>query len=111
MFGASNPCLPSASDLRHSELVNFACLRKVIRSLLDSSTGRTTVTAAGTPAYMAPELLQGRPFNKAVDVYAFGILLWEVSLSLRDTVVVGRQLVRVHLRSTLRWVRAFRCTW
>lgn len=39
---------------------------------------RTTVTAAGTPAYMAPELLRNRPFNKSVDVYAFGVLLWEV---------------------------------
>ena len=39
---------------------------------------RTTVTAAGTPAYMAPELLQNRPFNKSVDVYAFGVLLCEV---------------------------------
>jgi len=27
---------------------------------------------------MAPELLENRPFNKSVDVYAFGILLWEV---------------------------------
>ncbi|CAM9271886.1 unnamed protein product, partial [Sphacelaria rigidula] len=47
--------------------------------LCDFGLVRTTVTAAGTPAYMAPELLQGRPFNKTVDVYAFGILLWEVS--------------------------------
>lgn len=43
------------------------------------SNDRTTVTAAGTPAYMAPELLQDCPFNKSVDVYAFGILLWEVN--------------------------------
>lgn len=33
---------------------------------------------AGTPSYMAPELFQNRPFNKSVDVYAFGVLLWEV---------------------------------
>lgn len=30
---------------------------------------------------MAPELLQDRPFNKSVDVYAFGIVLWEVRWS------------------------------
>eukprot|EP01036_Dinobryon_divergens_P032656 gene32656-42296_t len=35
-------------------------------------------TTAGTPAYMAPELLENRSYNKSVDVYAFGILLWEL---------------------------------
>lgn len=35
-------------------------------------------TQAGTPAYMAPELLENKPFNKSVDVYAFGILLCEM---------------------------------
>jgi serine/threonine protein kinase len=35
-------------------------------------------TLAGTPAYMAPELLENKPFNKSVDVYAFGILLNEL---------------------------------
>lgn len=39
---------------------------------------RTAVTAAGTPAYMAPELLQERPYNKSIDCYAFGIVLWEI---------------------------------
>lgn len=35
-------------------------------------------TQAGTPAYMAPELLDNKPFNKSVDVYAFAILLYEI---------------------------------
>ncbi len=38
----------------------------------------TRVTTAGTPNYMAPELLEDRPFSKAVDVYAFGMVLWEM---------------------------------
>ncbi|CAM9099857.1 unnamed protein product [Ascophyllum nodosum] len=46
--------------------------------LCDFGLVRTSLTSAGTPAYMAPELLQERPFNKSVDVYAFGILLWEI---------------------------------
>jgi serine/threonine protein kinase len=33
---------------------------------------------AGTPAYMAPELLQNRTYNRSVDVYAYGMLLWEL---------------------------------
>jgi len=33
---------------------------------------------AGTPAYMAPELFDGRPYNEKVDVYAFGVMLNEM---------------------------------
>ncbi|GBG74265.1 hypothetical protein CBR_g18676 [Chara braunii] len=33
---------------------------------------------AGTPAYMARELLAGKPYNERVDVYSFGIVLWEM---------------------------------
>lgn len=36
---------------------------------------------------MAPELLDGRPFNKSVDVYAFGIVLYEVGMSVSDYVI------------------------
>ncbi|CAM9587396.1 unnamed protein product [Ectocarpus sp. 12 AP-2014] len=46
--------------------------------LCDFGLVRTTVTAAGTVAYMSPQLLLGQPFNKSVDVYAFGVLLWEI---------------------------------
>jgi serine/threonine protein kinase len=38
----------------------------------------TRETVAGTPAYMAPELMAAKPFGKAVDAYAFGVLLWEL---------------------------------
>ena len=38
----------------------------------------TQETNSGTPAYMAPELHSSKPFSKMVDVYAFGVLLWEI---------------------------------
>jgi len=55
---------------------------------------------AGTPAYMAPELIEGGPYNKSVDVYAFAVLLSEMftgqipfymidSAELRRKVVAG----------------------
>ncbi|KAK6920722.1 Serine-threonine/tyrosine-protein kinase, catalytic domain [Dillenia turbinata] len=32
----------------------------------------------GTPGYMAPEVLNGNPYNRKCDVYSFGICLWEI---------------------------------
>lgn len=37
------------------------------------------VKIVGTPAYMAPELWAAEPATEASDVYAFGILFWEIS--------------------------------
>jgi serine/threonine-protein kinase CTR1 len=70
--------------------------------LCDFGLVRTKVTAAGTPAYMAAELLQNKTFSKKVDVYAFGILMWEVFeesvpfaelmvSEIRDCVVAGQR--------------------
>jgi len=35
-------------------------------------------SAPGTPLWMAPEALLGRPLDKKSDVYSFSILLWEI---------------------------------
>lgn len=45
--------------------------------LCDFGLVNSKITTAGTPCYMAPELLEGRTFNKSVDVYAFAVLLAE----------------------------------
>eukprot|EP00941_MAST-03F_sp_MAST-3F-sp1_P005498 g5498.t1 len=46
--------------------------------LCDFGLVSTRKKAAGTPQYMAPELIEERSFNCSVDVYAFGIMLWEM---------------------------------
>ncbi|CAN8280357.1 unnamed protein product [Cochlearia groenlandica] len=32
----------------------------------------------GTLGYMAPEVLEGKPYNRKCDVYSFGVCLWEI---------------------------------
>lgn len=63
------------SDLKSA---NVLLDRKGVAKLCDFGLVRTKFTTAGTPSYMPPELLSGQPFSKAVDVFMFGILLWEI---------------------------------
>lgn len=46
--------------------------------LCDFGLVRTAHTTAGTPNYMAPELLRNSTFSKAVDTYAFALVMWEI---------------------------------
>lgn len=57
----------------------------------------------GTLGYMAPEVFQGKPYNRSCDVYSFGICLWEIyccdmpyrNLSFAE---VSSSVVHQHLR-------------
>lgn len=44
----------------------------------DSESLREKEKANGTPLWMAPEVLSGKEFTEKCDVYAFGIVVWEL---------------------------------
>ena len=39
---------------------------------------QTLNAQAGTPNYMAPEFLQNEPYDEKIDIYSYGVLLWEI---------------------------------
>ena len=36
------------------------------------------VTRLGSPAYVAPEILVGQVYDEKIDIYAFGVMMWEL---------------------------------
>jgi eukaryotic-like serine/threonine-protein kinase len=65
--------------------------------------GGTDDSPRGTPAYMAPELLLGRPATIATDVYAIGVLLFFLMTAQHPVAGANlEQLCRAHASGTRR---------
>ncbi|KAJ6709011.1 SERINE/THREONINE-PROTEIN KINASE TNNI3K-RELATED [Salix koriyanagi] len=70
---------------------------------VEAQNPRDMTGETGTLGYMAPEVLDGKPYNRKCDVYSFGICLWEIycsdmpypDLSFAE---VSSAVVRQHLR-------------
>lgn len=58
---------------------------KAVAKITDFGTSRFITTEyenvfpeVENPVWLAPEIIQKRPFNKKVDTYSFGVILWEL---------------------------------
>ena len=62
----------SPGGLERAVIMDFG----LARSLGDE--GNSSTGGAGTPEYMAPEQIEGKPPTRAVDLYALGVVLYEM---------------------------------
>ena len=62
------------------KILDFGVVKLLSPELDEEGSGRLTNTGAtlGTPAYMAPELCRGKDVDHRVDVYALGVMLYEL---------------------------------
>jgi Tol biopolymer transport system component len=64
------------------KVLDFGLAKIVAETSSDEATVAADATGIGvvlgTPAYMSPEQAQGRPVDKRADVWAFGVLLYEM---------------------------------
>ena len=74
---------------------------------LRSQSSDAAMTAnVGTVHWMAPEVLRGAVYNESVDIYSFGILLWELLTGKcpyegKNSVEIALGVVQHHLRPEL----------
>ena len=73
------------------KLLDFG-IAKLMSDRADRSDAPVTATGAilATPAYASPEQIRGEPVSIAADVYALGVLLYELLAGRRPYVVSGR---------------------
>lgn len=80
-LNAMHRCVPTILhlDLKpHNVLIDRHNIAKVADfGLAKVRDPEKNIGKAGSPFYMAPEVLTEKPYDERADVYSFGILLWE----------------------------------
>src|SRR5260364_423898 len=70
-----------SQGLEHQDLHSGNILQDEMDNayITDLGLSNTRKEVCGVLPYMAPEILQGKPYNQAVDIYALGIIMTEIS--------------------------------
>lgn len=63
-------------------LTDFALARRIDNGF-DNNFNEDRENSAGTPAYLAPECWQGQSVTKQSDIYAFGVMMYEILVEKR----------------------------
>lgn len=64
--------------------------------------------AAGTPEWMAPELIRNEPYTEKCDIFSLGVIMWELCTLERPWHGVPPERVRaLYLTSPLLWLIVF----
>jgi serine/threonine protein kinase/tetratricopeptide (TPR) repeat protein len=87
-FKSSNIMLVSDADRRPRAVVtDFGLARNLMPNNASREQLTQTGNVVGTPAYMAPEQLEGGAITPATDVYALGVVLYEMLTGSRPPTV------------------------
>ena len=114
-------------DLKPANVLLNECLEPVVgdfglSKVMEEKSLRQT-QASGSPVYMAPELLLRQSYTNSIDVYAYGILSYEVLsgvpafskiksiLDLVNSVVVGKRPSISSVSLPKQWVKLITACW
>lgn len=97
------PAKQHLSDIVLAQVADFGLSRVLSQEAISTGT-------FGTVTHMPPELLTTGRLSKSVDVYAFGVLLWEMCTGKRPWAGMMQMQVNSQLGHVRRlsWVRSAR---
>lgn len=83
------------------EIDGRSCIKLLDFGIASPVSDKTSLRVSGTPEYMAPEQIEGRPFDVRLDVYALGCTAYEMLTGqppfVRETTL---DVVRAHLEES-----------